>query len=277
MKALNLYAGIGGNRKYWDCDVTAVEYTQKIADVYQGLYPGDQLVVADAHQYLLNHHHKYDFIWSSPPCQSHTKMVKATRHKSQQRRYPDMSLYAEIVYLQHFFKGYWVVENVEPYYKAMVPDGVIHTVVGRHHFWSNFEITATDIPRPKNFINLANVAGSEQMKEWLGIHYEGNLYYEGNHCPAQVLRNAVHPHLGLQIFASLPVPGAEDTNSPPVHQRCPMSPHIRISTARRVHKTTLERYSPTKTPTNSMQPETIFLALYYAAIAVVVIGLYSKL
>jgi DNA (cytosine-5)-methyltransferase 1 len=201
MKVLNLYAGVGGNRKLWTgCDVTAVEYTQNIADVYQSLNPADTVVVDDAHQYLLENHQNFDFIWSSPPCQSHTKMVKATRHKSQQRRYPNMALYAEIIYLQHFFSGRWVVENVEPYYGPLVPDGVVHTVVGRHHFWSNFGFIARDIPRPSGFINLSNVAGSQKMKDWLGIQYEGNLYYEGNHCPAQVLRNAVHPEIGLQIF-----------------------------------------------------------------------------
>ncbi len=38
------------------------------------------------------------------------------------------------------------------------------------------------------------------MMEWLGIHYEGNIYYEGNHDPVQVLRNAVHPKVGKHIF-----------------------------------------------------------------------------
>ncbi len=36
--------------------------------------------------------------------------------------------------------------------------------------------------------------------DWLGIHYKENIYYEGNHCPAQVLRNCVHPVLGMQIL-----------------------------------------------------------------------------
>ena len=36
--------------------------------------------------------------------------------------------------------------------------------------------------------------------EWLGIHFEENIYYEGNHCPTQVLRNCVHPLVGEQIM-----------------------------------------------------------------------------
>ena len=93
MKVLNLYAGLGGNRKLWEgVEVTAVELEPKIAAVYKRLYPDDTVVVADAHQYLLDHHDAFDFIWSSPPCQTHSKMAKATRHKHL-RRYPDMSLY----------------------------------------------------------------------------------------------------------------------------------------------------------------------------------------
>lgn len=204
MKILNLYAGVGGNRKLWEGhDVTAVEYTQKIANVYQSLFPDDKVVVGDAHQYLLDHCHEFDFIWSSPPCQSHSRMVKATRHSSQSRRYPDMSLYEEIIYLRNFYDGEWIVENVDPYYGILVPKGVFHTSIGRHKFWSSSKFTAVDIKRPKNFINLANVAGSKLMKEWLGIQYEGNIYYEGNHCPAQVLRNAVHPELGKSALESI--------------------------------------------------------------------------
>lgn len=196
MKVLNLYAGVGGNRKHWNgCKVTAVEGNEKIAAVYQRQYPADAVVVGDAHEYLREHHAEFDFIWSSPPCQSHSKMNKATRHKS--RRFPDMKLYEEILFLRHFFKGKWVVENVVPYYEPLVPAS---NTIGRHMFWANFDFEAEDVPRPKGFINMANLAGKKALQDWLGIHYEENIYYAGNHCPAQVLRNCVHPDLGLQIF-----------------------------------------------------------------------------
>ena len=195
MRVLNLYCGVGGNRKHWDADVTAVESNPKIAEVYKRLNPNDEVIVGDAHQYLLEHFDKFEFIWSSPPCQSHSKMAKATRHKV--RKYPDMKLYEEILFLQHFFKGQWIVENVTPFYTPLI---IPSQIVGRHYFWSNFEFLANDIPSPSNFINLANVAGKNKLMDWLGIHYEDNIYYDGNHCPAQVLRNCVHPELGLQIF-----------------------------------------------------------------------------
>ena len=57
MKVLNLYAGIGGNRKLWQgVEVTAVELNEKIAAVYQSFYPADHVVIGDAHQYLAAHH-----------------------------------------------------------------------------------------------------------------------------------------------------------------------------------------------------------------------------
>lgn len=196
MKVLNLYAGIGGNRKLWDnCQVTAVEYTQKIADVYKAQHPDDEVVVADAHQYLLENYSSFDFIWSSPPCQSHSKMMKGGRNRKP--RYPDMKLYEEILFLQHNYKGLWLVENVVPYYKPLVSPT---KQVGRHLFWSNFDFDVEEVKSPDNFINMTTVEGSKKLKDWLGIQYEGNIYYEGNHCPAQVLRNAVHPLVGKQIF-----------------------------------------------------------------------------
>lgn len=63
---LNLYAGLGGNRKKLpdDVQVTAVEMDGRIAAVYKRLYPQDTVIIGDAHQYLLDHYEEFDFIWS---------------------------------------------------------------------------------------------------------------------------------------------------------------------------------------------------------------------
>ena len=196
MRVLNLYAGLGGNRKLWEgCKVTAVENEPKIAAVYQRLHPDDDVVVGDAHQYLLDHSEDFDMVWTSPPCQTHSKMAKATRHKL--KRYTDMSIYQEILFLQNFFKGKWVVENVVPYYEPLIAPT---KRIGRHLFWSNFDFEADEVKQPADFINLCNVKGKKALQEWLGIHYDENIYYGNNHCPAQILRNCVHPQLGNQIF-----------------------------------------------------------------------------
>jgi len=191
IKVLNLYAGIGGNRKNWkNVEVTAVENNPEVAECYKKLFSTDEVIVADAHQFLLENFNKFDFIWSSPPCQSHSKMNKFTRHKT--IRYFDMKLYQEIILLSNFFKGLWVVENVEPYYKPLIEGKKL----GRHFIWSNFEISDFEIKTPNNFTKCKK----EVLIEWLGLDIGKNVYLNGNHCPGQIYRNCVHPNLGEHIF-----------------------------------------------------------------------------
>ena len=201
MKVLNLYAGLCGNRKLWqDVEVTNVELNPKIAAIGKRLHPDDKWIVGDAHQYLLEHFEEFDFIWISRPCQSHTRMMKFTRHKKA-LKYPDFGLYEEIVLLKEHFKGKWVVENVKPYYEPLIKPS---KQIGRHLFWSNFPIPDITPPvPPDNFINLTTVSGKKVLMDWLDIHFEENVYYEGNHCPAQILRNCVHPKIGLEIFKAI--------------------------------------------------------------------------
>lgn len=181
MKVLNLYAGIGGNRALWDgCDVTAVEINNEWADVYRKKFPNDKVIVSDAHEYLVKHHKEFDFIWSSPPCQSHSRTNYFTQHIRKEQVYPSMKLYEEIIFLQHFSESKWVVENVIPYYNPLIPAQKI----GRHLFWSNFVIPV--IPQPKGEIGT-------MMKEYVGT---------GKHAHDKSLaeRNAVNSDLGKHIF-----------------------------------------------------------------------------
>ena len=107
VRVLNLYAGIGGNRKHWgNVEVTAIEYNEEIANVYKQLYPNDNVIVADAHDYLAKHWREFDFIWSSPPCQSHSKVrMMASKSGSYDAVMPDMKLWSEIIFLQNFTKN----------------------------------------------------------------------------------------------------------------------------------------------------------------------------
>jgi len=142
MKILNLYAGIGGNRKDWgnEYQITAVEINPQIAEVYQRLFPNDKIIVADAHQYLLEHYKEFDFIWSSPPCPTHSKL-KVTHIKGSGLKpvYPDMKLYEEIIFLKTFFDGMFCIENVCSYYEPLIKPQKI----GRHYYWCNFKIDET--------------------------------------------------------------------------------------------------------------------------------------
>lgn len=194
-KVLNCYAGLGGNRKLWkNVEVTAVEIDPEIAKVYKSLYPEDRVILSDAHEHLANNALLYDFVWSSPPCQNNSRMMLATKNWT--KRYPDLSLYQQFIFLSQHLKAPFVIENVKPYYPPLIPG----KVVGRHMFWTNFDFNVKDEPSPEDFINLDDKAGEAKLKAWLGIDYPGTLYYKDNHNPGQVLRNCVHPNLGLQLF-----------------------------------------------------------------------------
>lgn len=198
MKILNGHSGLGGNRRLWECEgikVTAVELEPGIAKIYKDNFPDDEVIVGDVHEYLLENSDLFDFIWLSPPCQTHSKMMKATRHKK--KRYTDLSMYQYVLFLQHFFKGKYVVENVKPYYEPLIKPTI---ELGRHIFFANFTITPFEIPNYPNFIKAESPEAIKGLKKWLGINYEGNIYYKDNHSPGQILRNCVHPETGLHIL-----------------------------------------------------------------------------
>jgi DNA (cytosine-5)-methyltransferase 1 len=191
MKILNLYAGIGGNRKSWgdDHEVIAVEYDPEIAAVYQDLYPNDTVIVGDAHAYLLEHHFEFDFIWSSPPCQSHSSFRHNinVRFRGTPAKYPDMTLYEEIVFLEFYSKALWVVKNVNPYYGAMRNPKKID----RHLYWSNFEI-----PEMEFVIEKLREAQIPQLQKLHGIDL--SKYKLAN--KRQILRNCVYHETGRHIL-----------------------------------------------------------------------------
>jgi len=202
IKVLNLYAGLGGTTSLLDeniYEITNIELNEKIAKVLQERKPNQKVIITDAHQYLLEHYNEFDIIASGIMCQTHSKMNKATRHNM--IRFVDGKLFEEIIFLQTYFKGKWFVENVVPYYE---PYGN-PTKIGRHLFWSNFEIPEMiDLPKsPKGMMNLSTVGQKKEMMDWLEIHYDKNIYYEGNHCPVQILRNCLHPKIGLHVFNNI--------------------------------------------------------------------------
>jgi DNA (cytosine-5)-methyltransferase 1 len=189
MRILNLYAGIGGNRKPLNGDVISVEIDPAIADVYSRLYPNDEIIIGDAHQYLEKHFSEFDFIWSSPPCPSHGQY----RHnvgvlaKGYTPLMPDMRLYAEIVFLQTYFKGKFVVENTKPYYQPLVEPSVI---LQRHLFWSNFDIPEKKFP-----------AGKIRLKNKISDFENGDIVADSKiKNKRQVLRNCVDFELAEYIY-----------------------------------------------------------------------------
>ena len=202
MKILNLYAGIGGNRKLWGNDhkITAIENNKEIAEIYSDFFPEDKVIVADAHEYILKHYKEFDFIWSSPPCPTHSG-VNFFLNAQGCIRYPDMALWQEILFLKHFFKGNWVVENVESYYAPFIRCYNID----RHYFWSNYFIPKIKFERPKMDITLLNTRAStrrEQKKVLNDLQsYHGfDLTKYGIKDKRKLLANCVIPKLGKHIL-----------------------------------------------------------------------------
>ena len=191
LKILNLYAGIGGNRKLWDGDieVTAVENVPEIAKIYQDFFPNDKVIVTDAHQYLLDHFKEYDFIWASPPCPSHSRINFLNNQKIEKGitpKFPDMKLYEEIIFLKTWFKGNWVIENVISYYPPLIKP----FQSGSHYFWSNFVIS--DFGNIKRGIRESLAFVSKKV----GFDISG---YSGGD-KRKILNNCVEPKLGLHVF-----------------------------------------------------------------------------
>lgn len=199
MKVLNLYAGIGGNRKLWptECEVTAVELNPDIAAVYKENFPQDTVIVADAHQFLLEHFQEYDFIWSSPPCPTHSK-INFSNGGRWPIKYPDMRLYQEIIILKTWFKGKFVVENVIAYYEPLIKP----QQSGRHYFWSNFPIPNKDYGVQIGTLmhgTRKRIIREAQIPELTALHgFDLSNVKIPN--KRQILRNCVLPELGLLVF-----------------------------------------------------------------------------
>jgi DNA (cytosine-5)-methyltransferase 1 len=194
MKILNLYACLGGNRYKWDevadVDVTAVELDAELARMYQERFPNDKVIVADAHQYLLDHYKEFDMIWSSPPCPTHSK-ARFARKESTKAAYPDMKLYEEIIFLKHNFKGKYIVENVIPYYEPLIPAKKI----GRHLYWTNF-----NLPNNLNERKGGIIEGKNEVKKLCEFHEIDISSYKGSQRKDKIARNLVDFEAGRTIL-----------------------------------------------------------------------------
>tara|TARA_R110002096_G_scaffold40682_5_gene110322 strand:- start:824 stop:1477 length:654 start_codon:yes stop_codon:yes gene_type:complete len=197
-RVLNLYSSLGGNRARWnevkdDIEVTAVELDPELARLYQERFPNDKVIVADAHQYLLDHYKEFDFIWSSPPCPTHSR-ARFWRYGAtgEVPIYPDFKLYEEIVFLENHFKGKYCVENVVPYYEPLIPA----KKRGRHLLWTNFNLP--NVLTKRKFDGLCQ--GKNEIQRLCEFHdYDFNKY-KGTQRKDKIARNLVDYEAGKTIF-----------------------------------------------------------------------------
>ena len=196
MRVLNLYACLGGNRFKWtDCEVTAVELDPELARMYQERFPNDTVIVGDAHQYLLDHFKEFDFIWTSPPCPSHSRARywnSSNYETTTEAIYPEMGLYQEILFLEHYFRGgKYVVENVIPYYEPLI----IPQKRGRHLYWTNFKL-----PGDLGDRRFAISQTKNELQELCKFHQIDLSSYKGDQSLVKIARNLVDYEAGLTIF-----------------------------------------------------------------------------
>ena len=199
MKILNLYACLGGNRYKWnevkeDIQVTAVELDPELARLYQERFPNDTVIIADAHQYLLDHYKEFDFIWTSPPCPSHSRARfwnSSNYETTTDGIYPDLKLYEEILFLQHYFKGQYVVENVIPYYQPLIPA----KKRGRHLYWTNF-----NLPNDLKDRGFSISQEKNEFKSLCKFHDYDFIKYKGNQNKTKIARNLVDYQAGKTIL-----------------------------------------------------------------------------
>lgn len=199
MKILNLYACLGGNRYKWgdEHEITAVELDPELARMYQERFPNDTVIIADAHQYLLDNYKEFDFIWSSPPCPSHSRaryLNSSNYETTTEAIYPDMKLYEEILFLQHYYRtGKFVVENVIPYYEPLIPA----IKRDRHLYWTNFKLPS--ILSNRDISGIVSSAKNE-LKLLSEIHDYDFSKYKGKQPMLKIARNLVDYEAGKTIL-----------------------------------------------------------------------------
>lgn len=207
MKILNLYACLGGNRYKWDevakeagitIQVTAIELDPELARLYKERFPNDIVIVADAHQYLLDHYKEFDFIWSSPPCPSHSRARywnSSNYETNTEAIYPDMNLYQEILFLEHYYRsGKYVIENVIPYYDPLI----VPKKRGRHLYWTNFNLPNNLKDRRFSISQTKN-----ELQELCKFHKIDLTSYKGDQSKVKIGRNLVDYEAGRTIFETV--------------------------------------------------------------------------
>ena len=198
IKVLNLYACLGGNRYKWDevadIEVTAVELDPELARLYQERFPNDKVIVADAHKYLLDHYKEFDFIWSSPPCPTHSRLRKTntgTGSRQSRASYPDYKLWQEIIFIKNFHKGKFCIENVISYYEPFIE----HQKRGRHYYWCNFKLPAIISER-----HVKVGSGENEFQKLCDFHDYDFKKYKGAQRKDKISRNLVDYEAGKTIF-----------------------------------------------------------------------------
>lgn len=193
-KILNLYSGIGGTiHKLNDySNITNVDNNKIVLEINKRLHPGSTNILCDAKEYLIKNYRNFDIILASPPCQPNTRL-NYTLNSQNIVRLPDLSIYEIVLFLEQFHKGLYMVENVISYFEPLIKPQILD----RHFVWSNVKFKNIDMP---NKFNLSS-SNIKYLENSLGINL-GKTKGLGKR-KDQILRNCIHPGLGVQIIEQL--------------------------------------------------------------------------
>ena len=116
-----------------------------------------------------------------------------------------MKLYEEIIFLEHYFNGKYVVENVIPFYTPLIQGKERN----RHLYWTNFNLPNTvsdrknpDLGRTKNLIDALSEFHDYDFRK-----------YKGSQPTNKMARNLVDYEAGKTIFETvLGIVNNNDTN-----------------------------------------------------------------
>lgn len=144
IKILDLFCGLGGVARGFqtyliengiDFEYHAVDINPRILLAHKIINPYSLTIKRDAYSFTDEELKKYDFIWASPPCETHSIAILWKKEK------PDMRLYELISKLYNLGKPF-IVENVKPYYNPPIKPT---SKVCRHRLWSNLKITPINL------------------------------------------------------------------------------------------------------------------------------------
>ncbi|MCE4607314.1 MAG: DNA cytosine methyltransferase [Desulfurococcales archaeon] len=197
IKILDLFAGMGGVAKGiqgyldklgLDYEYIAVDIDPIVLKLHKEFNPKSIVIRRDAYSFTVDELMQYDFIWASPPCQSHSKL-----NAIRKRFNPDHRLWYLIHRLYNTYRPF-VVENVQLYYKPLFKP---KTKIGRHLFWSNLPITdKCSIHLPYKELKMMNIHDLIEYhkvptKILIGVSYMRKRKY---------LRNMVHYSISYCIM-----------------------------------------------------------------------------
>ena len=108
-------------------------------------------------------------------------------------KYPDMTLYQEILFLKHIYNGKYVVENVTPYYEPLIPA----KKRGRHLYWTNF-----NLPNSLNERDDINgiIGKTNDLDKLCKFHKIDLSSYKGTQPKIKIAKNLVDYEAGKTIL-----------------------------------------------------------------------------